>query len=91
MKQRILIAVFWVWVFINIYLLISGYALRGGEIFSTPNYYGLPDNATSLIFPFDSHLEDFYDITEFILFVGFPALIFYLFRYIKTGSIINTK
>lgn len=89
-KHKLINALLIIWGFINcivfivgyshrksMFTIVSGQEIENGEVFFT--YY----NATDKFHFFLGSDIEYYDLTEFLIYVGLPILIYYLYRYVK--------
>lgn len=84
-EHKKLKSVYFVWIFINAFWLIAGIAQRGALFKIPEDYTFYNENAGEIFFPEGSGFIA-YDISEFFLYVGFPILIYWLYRYNTANS-----
>ncbi len=89
MRHRIIIAVLIFWAFINLLFLAWAYFGRKAlPNYGVPGYFkklGYDDfkMAANYLYPTQTDNYKAYDITEFMLYVMTPFVLFFLYRYVK--------
>lgn len=96
-KMKIIKAIYFIWVFVNCYCLLDGFSARKGNIFfdkrtdidwektaeEGEDVYYIYEMRPSDYFEIPFDRNENYDLTEFFVFVGAPALLYFLVGYVR--------